>query len=163
MLKLDYPLLFGESDPFRQKALCFAEKVTDALLVLVQGPGNTDRRPASRKWLRVTYHDPCHLRRKLGIFKEPREPSEIRPGLEYVEMRDANRCCGQGGSFNILNYDLSLKILDRKTQAIEDSGADIVATTCSGCMLQLMDGIHQAGLKKEVRHLVEMVNQATFI
>jgi glycolate oxidase iron-sulfur subunit len=63
----------------------------------------------------------------------------------------------------VANYDLSLKILDRKTSAIEESGAEIVTTTCSGCMLQLMDGIHQAGLKKEVRHLVEMVSQATLL
>jgi len=105
----------------------------------------------------VTYHDPCHLRRKLGIFKEPRDLLISTPGLEYVEMREANRCCGQGGGFNLANYDLSLKILDRKIQAVEETGADFVTTTCSGCLLQLMDGLHQAGLKKEVRHLVEML------
>jgi len=164
MLKLDYPLLFAEDDPFLPKARAFAEKVSDATLFLskVMGPRNADRGPQAKP-LRVTYHDPCHLRRKLGIFKEPRDLLKSTPGLEYVEMKDANRCCGQGGSFNVANYDLSLKILDRKTSAIEDSGADIVTTTCSGCMLQLMDGIHQAGLKKEVRHLVEMVNQATLL
>ena len=164
MLKLDYPLLFGEDDPFRAKALAFSEKVSDASRLLAQIPdlkrkGNTP----GNKVLRVTYHDPCHLRRKLGIFKEPRDLLQSTPGLEYVEMRDANRCCGQGGSFNVANYDLSLKILDRKTSAIEESGADIVTTTCSGCLLQLMDGIHQAGLKKEVHHLVEMVNRATLL
>ena len=164
MLKLDYPLLFGENDPFRVKALAFSEKVSDATLFLskVMEPPATDRRPPTKP-IRVTYHDPCHLRRKLGIFKEPRDLLQSTPGLEYVEMKDANRCCGQGGSFNVANYDLSLKILDRKTKAIEDSEADVVTTTCSGCMLQLMDGIHQAGLKKEVRHLVEMVNQATLL
>jgi len=164
MLKLDYPLLFGEDDPFRAKALAFSEKVSDASRLLARIPdlkrkGNTP----GNKVLRVTYHDPCHLRRKLGIFKEPRDLLQSTPGLEYVEMRDANRCCGQGGSFNVANYDLSLKILDRKTSAIEESGADIVTTTCSGCLLQLMDGIHQAGLKKEVHHLVEMVNRATLL
>ena len=164
MLKLDYPLLFGEDDPFRAKALAFSEKVSDASRLLAQIPdlkrkGNSP----GNKVLRVTYHDPCHLRRKLGIFKEPRDLLQSTPGLEYVEMRDANRCCGQGGSFNVANYDLSLKILDRKTSAIEESGADIVTTTCSGCLLQLMDGIHQAGLKKEVHHLVEMVNRATLL
>ncbi len=164
MLKLDYPALFGESDPFHTKALAFAEKVSDASALLAKIPSlkrNDDGR--GDKVLRVTYHDPCHLRRKLGIFQEPRNLLKSTPGLEYVEMKDANRCCGQGGSFNVANYDLSLKILERKTQAIEDSDADIVATTCSGCMLQLMDGLHQAGLKKEVRHLVEMVNQATIL
>jgi glycolate oxidase iron-sulfur subunit len=164
MLKLDYPLLFGEDDPFRAKALAFSEKVSDASLFLAKilKPGTRNPEPGTRP-LRVTYHDPCHLRRKLGIFKEPRDLLKSTPGVEYVEMKDANRCCGQGGSFNVANYDLSLKILDRKTTAIDDSGADIVTTTCSGCMLQLMDGIHQAGLKKEVRHLVEMVNQATIL
>jgi glycolate oxidase iron-sulfur subunit len=164
MLKLDYPLLFGKDDPFREKALAFSEKVSDASRLLARIPdlkrkGNTP----GNKVLRVTYHDPCHLRRKLGIFKEPRDLLQSTPGLEYVEMRDANRCCGQGGSFNVANYDLSLKILDRKTSAIEESGADIVTTTCSGCLLQLMDGIHQAGLKKEVLHLVEMVNRAALL
>jgi len=165
MLKLDYPLLFGQDDPFRTKALAFSEKVSDVSLFLAkvlgrptadQRPQTADGRPPTQR-LRVTYHDPCHLRRKLGIFKEPRDLLKSTPGLEYVEMKDANRCCGQGGSFNVANYDLSLKILDRKTKAIEESEAEVVTTTCSGCMLQLMDGIHQAGLKKEVRHLVEVI------
>ncbi len=144
--------------------MAFSKKVSDASLFLTKllKPGTRNPKPETRS-LRVTYHDPCHLRRKLGIFRDPRELLQSTPGLEYVEMKDANRCCGQGGSFNVANYDLSLKILDRKTKAIEESEADIVTTTCSGCMLQLMDGIHQAGLKKEVRHLVEMVNQAALL
>jgi glycolate oxidase iron-sulfur subunit len=164
MLKLDYPLLFDETDPFRARALAFAAKVTDVSKFLVQFPGpETTQDRKSAKVMRVTYHDPCHLRRKLGILQEPRNLLKALPGLEYVEMREANRCCGQGGSFNIANYDLSLKILGRKIEAIEETGADIVATACSGCLLQLMDGLHQQGLKKKVRHLVEMVDQATLL
>ena len=164
MLKLDYPLLFDESNPFQSRALEFSSKVTDASQflgkVLNQHPGGNGQ---GRKAVRVTYHDPCHLRRKLGIFQEPRNLLKALPGLEYVEMTEANRCCGQGGSFNIANYDLSLKILEKKIKAIEESGADVVTTSCSGCLLQLMDGLHQRGLKKEVRHLVEMVDQAILI
>jgi len=163
MLKLDYPLLFEESDPFYARALAFSSKVTDASQFL--GPFLAQRSTGNKrgKVLRITYHDPCHLRRKLGIFKEPRNLLKALPDLEYVEMPEANRCCGQGGSFNIANYDLSLKILGRKIEAIEETGADVVATACSGCLLQLMDGLHQQGLKKEVRHLVEMVDQATLL
>jgi glycolate oxidase iron-sulfur subunit len=161
MLKLDYPLLFEESDPFYARALAFSSKITDASQFL--GPFLAQRSVGNQggKTLRITYHDPCQLRRKLGIFQEPRNLLKVLPDLEYVEMREANRCCGQGGSFNIANYDLSLKILGRKIEAIEETGADVVATACSGCLLQLMDGLHQRGLKKEVRHLVEMVDQAT--
>jgi glycolate oxidase iron-sulfur subunit len=163
MLKLDYPLLFEECDPFYARALAFSSKVTDASQFL--GPllaGRPAAREQEKGW-RITYHDPCHLRRKLGIFKEPRNLLQGLPDMEYVEMREANRCCGQGGSFNIANYDLSLKILERKIEAVEETGADVVATACSGCLLQLMDGLHQKGLKKEVRHLVEIVDQATLL
>jgi glycolate oxidase iron-sulfur subunit len=164
MLKLDYPLLFGEDDSFRAQALAFSQKVSDSSRFLAQLPGLKMKDDGQgKKILRVTYHDHCHLRRKLGIIQEPRDLLKRIPGLEYVEMIDANRCCGQGGSFNLLNYDLSLKILGHKTRAVEDSGADIVTTTCSGCLLQLMDGLHQAGRKKEVRHLVEMVDRATLL
>ncbi|MBU1208437.1 MAG: (Fe-S)-binding protein [Proteobacteria bacterium] len=158
MLRLDYPLLFDESDPFRMVAVSFSSKVIDASQFLggLLGPASGEN-GQHQKALRVTYHDPCHLRRKLGIFKEPRNLLKALPGLEYVEMSEANRCCGQGGSFNLANYDLSLKILGRKVQSVEESGADIVTTACSGCLLQLMDGLHQQGLKKEVRHLVEMI------
>ena len=164
MLKLDYPLLFDESDPFRIRAINFSSQVVDASQflggLLAPPSGENGQR---QKALRVTYHDPCHLRRKLGIFKEPRALLKSLPGVEYVEMSEANRCCGQGGSFNLANYDLSLRILRRKVQSVEESGADIVTTACSGCLLQLMDGLHQQGLKKEVRHLVEMIEQATLI
>lgn len=164
MLKLDYPHLFEDSDPFRPEALAFAEKISDASVVLDRVPDpSPPKKENGKKALKVTYHDPCHLRRKLGIFQEPRNVLKSLPGVEYVEMREANRCCGQGGSFNIANYDLSLKILDKKVQAIEETGADIVTTSCSGCLLQLLDGIHQAGLKKEAKHLVEMVSQATLL
>jgi glycolate oxidase iron-sulfur subunit len=161
MLKLDYPLLFEESDPFYARALAFSSKVTDASQFL--GPFLAQRAAGNKrgKGLRITYHDPCHLRRKLGIFQEPRNLLKASPGLEFIEMQEAGRCCGQGGSFNITHYDLSLKILGRKIEAIKETGADVVATACSGCLLQLMDGLHQRGLKREVRHLVEMVDQAT--
>jgi glycolate oxidase iron-sulfur subunit len=164
MLKLDYPHLFEETDPFRPEALAFADKISDASMVLDRVPDPfPPKRENGKKALKVTYHDPCHLRRKLGIFQEPRNVLKSLPGVEYVEMREANRCCGQGGSFNIANYDLSLKILDKKIQAIEETGADIVTTSCSGCLLQLLDGLHQAGLKMEAKHLVEMVSEATLL
>jgi len=161
MLKLDYPALFRETDPLRSRALEFSSKVIDASQFLAALlPDRTEGQGKQRQPLRrVTYHDPCHLRRKLGIFKEPRNLLQRLPGWEYVEMSEANRCCGQGGSFNIAHYDLSLKILQRKIQAVGESGADTVVTSCSGCLLQLMDGLHQEGMQKEVRHLVEMVSQ----
>lgn len=164
MLKLNYPTLFAADDPTKEKIAAFSEKVKDLSSFLAQ---ITDSKPlgknVKKKILRVTYHDPCHLRRKLGVFREPRQLLKNLPGVEYLEMPEANRCCGQGGSFNIVNYDLSLKIAERKIKAIAETNADVVTTACSGCLLQIMDGLHQAGLKKEVRHLAAMINQATLL
>ncbi len=164
MLKLDYPSLLAADESAKEVALVFSEKIKDLPSFLAQ---ITDGQPLApkgeKKILRVTYHDPCHLRRKLGVFSEPRQLLRNSPGIEYIEMPDANRCCGQGGSFNIANYDLSLKIAERKIRALAETKADVITTTCSGCLLQLMDGLHQAGLKKEVRHLAEMLYQATLL
>ena len=167
MLKLDYPRLFPESDPLAPKVRAFTAKVSESsrflwkLMEKIAPPAREGKKEG--RILRVTYHDPCHLRRKLGVFQEPRNLLKAQEGIEYVEMAAAHRCCGQGGSFNIAHYDLSLAILDRKMKAIEDTAADVVATACSGCLLQLMDGVHQMGLKIDVRHLLEMVGQATLL
>jgi len=107
--------------------------------------------------VRVTYHSPCHLNRELGIKREPKEILEALPGIDLVEMSNPSRCCGSGGSFNLSHYDLSLKILDRKMEDIKSTGAEIVVTSCSGCMLQLKDGAHQKGMKVEVLHLAEAI------
>jgi len=115
--------------------------------------------PRDTKKIKVTYHDPCHLNRELGIKSEPREILKTIPGIEFVEMSNPSRCCGSGGSFNLSHYDLSLKILDRKMDDIKSTGAEIVLTNCSGCMLQLKDGAHQKGMKVEVLHLVEAVQK----
>jgi glycolate oxidase iron-sulfur subunit len=115
--------------------------------------------PRTTKKVKITYHDPCHLNRELGIKSEPREILKTIPDIEFVEMSNPSRCCGSGGSFNLSHYDLSLKILEKKIDDIKSTGAEIVVTNCSGCMLQLKDGAHQKGMKVEVLHLVEAMQR----
>jgi glycolate oxidase iron-sulfur subunit len=118
----------------------------------------SDERPEAKR-VKVTYHDPCHLNRELGIKREPREILKAIPGIELVEMGNASRCCGSGGSFNLAHYDLSLKILEKKMEDIRNTGAEVVVTSCSGCMLQLKDGAHHKGMKVEVLHLTEVLQK----
>jgi glycolate oxidase iron-sulfur subunit len=105
----------------------------------------------------VTYHDPCHLARYQGISRQPREIIQSIAGLELVEMREADRCCGMGGSFNVRHYDLSKQIAAHKMSAIADAGAAIVATACPGCMIQLIDHTRQALLPQRVMHVMELL------
>jgi glycolate oxidase iron-sulfur subunit len=108
---------------------------------------------------KITYHDPCHLKRTLGISQEPRELLQSLSHLEFVEMDDASKCCGMGGTFTITHYDLSMNVLNHKLDTLEAMDVDMMATGCSGCLLQFMDGIHQRGLKTKVVHLVEALER----
>ena len=109
------------------------------------------------KGKKVTWHDPCHLSRHLGVTTQPREILTAIKDIEFVEMRDANVCCGMAGSFSIYYYGLAKKIADKKIAAIKETGADIVATGCPGCEIQLIDGIIRNKLPVKVMHLMDLV------
>ncbi len=96
---------------------------------------NTSKKPV------LTYHDPCHLSRGFGEKDAPRNLLQSLSGAGFVEMEHPCKCCGHGGSFNISNYDLSLEIAQKKVDGILSSGADVVVTECSGCLLQLLDAL----------------------
>lgn len=111
--------------------------------------------PKEDKGTSVTYHDPCHLKNSLGITAQPRELIKAS-GCEFKEMADAGTCCGCGGSFNIAHYDISKKIGNRKAENIKASGADMVATSCPACMLQITDMLSQNEIKVPVKHVIEL-------
>jgi glycolate oxidase iron-sulfur subunit len=119
-----------------------------------------NRPSAPARTLRVTYHDPCHLRRGMKIFKEPRTLLRSLPGIDFVEMKKPDRCCGMAGSFNFIYYDLSKKILKPKLDDIEATKADAVVTSCMGCLIQLQDGVHQRAMGKRVIHLMDILEEA---
>jgi Fe-S oxidoreductase len=117
------------------------------------GLRNAPRGSLPRK---VTYHSSCHLR-AAGVSAQPRELLKRIPGLQFVEMRDAERCAGGAGTFVVKDYDTSQKIFERKRAAIRDSGAEIVATSCPACMIQLKNGLRG---EVEVRHIAELLAEA---
>ncbi len=108
----------------------------------------------------LTFHDPCHLKKSLGVAAQPRALIRANPAYALREMAEADRCCGCGGSFNLQEYELSAAIGRRKRENIEKSGARVVATACPACMLQLTDLLSQAGLRVEVKHVAEIYAEA---
>ena len=111
--------------------------------------------------VRVTYHDPCHLSRGQGIRDEPRQVLRSLPWVEFVEMRDADRCCGCGGSFSLTHYDLAKAVGRWKVEAIRDADVDVVATECQACVMQLTDMLEQAGLDVAVVSVAELAAQGS--
>jgi glycolate oxidase iron-sulfur subunit len=104
----------------------------------------------------VTYHDPCHLKKSLGIAAQPRTVLQANPAYEFREMPEADQCCGCGGSFNLQHYGLSSAIGKHKRDNIVESGCSVVATSCPACMLQISDMLSQAGDRVKVKHAIEV-------
>jgi len=105
----------------------------------------------------VTYHEPCHLGRGQGVTAAPREILKAIPGLAFTEMEDADRCCGGAGTFNVMHYDLSMKILDRKLDSIQKVNPGMVATGCPACTMQLEHGLSRRDMPISVVHPVELL------
>lgn len=100
----------------------------------------------------ITYHDPCHLARGMGVRSQPRQLLASVPGVELVEMAEADKCCGAGGTFSIYNPDLSRRVGDRKAANMVASEAGLVATGCLSCAMQLSEMLARAGSKQKVTH-----------
>ena len=151
-----YPLVIGKRNPeLKARLQALADKTVDAA-VLLQKLGLNPEETGNGAELKITYHDPCH-HRTAGITKEPRALLKGTPGINLVEMEGADRCCGLGGTFNVYHYESSLKINSGKSAAIRATGADAVVTGCPGCIMQLSDGLKQAGDKTRVLHTVELL------
>ena len=111
---------------------------------------------AAGKPIKVTYHDPCHLKRTPSGKTYPRELlKRMAPKYEFVEMEFADSCCGAAGSFNIAHYPISQKIGAKKFKAAKESGADIVATACPSCLMQIAGGLREEK-HMQVKHIAEL-------
>ena len=108
---------------------------------------------------RVTYHDPCHLKTQ-GITRAPREFLRSLPNVDFVEMGNADICCGLGGTFSVYHYDESKAIGSRKIEGLIDSKATHIATACPGCIMQLQDIVNHAGLPVKAIHILELLAEA---
>jgi glycolate oxidase iron-sulfur subunit len=151
-----YPLVVGKRNPqLKARLEAVAAKTVDAAQLLHK-LGLDPAETGAGENMRVTYHDPCHLRTR-GVARQPRQLLAGIPGLDLVEMENADRCCGLGGTFNVYHYDSSMSINESKSRAIIDTSAQAVATGCPGCMMQLSDGLKQHGSSVKVIHTLELL------
>ena len=147
-------------DPLRSKVLAISQKTRDINEFLVDVANIEQIESQAAPGKKVTYHDPCHLKKSLGIESQPRTVLKSLPDWEFVEMREPDRCCGMGGSFNLQHYDLSRKIGQKKLDRIIESGADAVATGCPACMMQITDLLSHAARPIAVKHPIELYAEA---
>lgn len=156
-----WPLMALEYAPQEKAQIeALSTKVLDISQFLVEKVGLTAGSLTGTEKLAVSYHDPCHLKKSLGVAAQPRALIKANPGYELKEMSEADWCCGCGGSFNLQHYEISKSIGRRKRENIVKSECAVVATGCPACMLQITDMLSQAGDRIRVKHAVEIYAEA---
>ncbi len=152
----EYPHWLAKDPDYAGRAEEFAAKVRDISEFLVE---IGIRPPGGKVNARVTYHDPCHLCRAQGVRQQPREMLRAA-GVELVEMEGADTCCGSAGTQLITHYHTSVGILERKMNNVAATEAEIIASGCPGCQMQLGLGVKRRGLKMKVVHPSQLLAQA---
>jgi glycolate oxidase iron-sulfur subunit len=110
--------------------------------------------------VRVTYQDACHLAHAQKIKKQPRDLIRSLPGIDYLEMRHAEICCGAAGLYSTLEPDMSRRILDQKMEDVIATNADVLSVANPGCQMQLESGLRARKSKMKVEHVAETLLRA---
>jgi glycolate oxidase iron-sulfur subunit len=140
----EYGHLLHGDPAWAERAAGFAAKVKDLTEVLSPAAFRAAR-PAEANAPKVTYHDACHLANPQRITRQPRELVKAVAGEAYVELPEAEICCGSAGSYNLTEPEMAARLQRRKIENILKSGAQTVVTTNPGCLLQMVAGLKQAG------------------
>ena len=135
----------------------FALRVADVSEFLVREGFES---PRGKVAARVAYDEPCHLLHAQKVHDEPYELLRSIPGVSLQSFRDAERCCGSAGIYNITHYDLSMKALEEKMRHLAGVAPDIIVSGNPGCLMQLRHGVRRAGLAAEVTHPVVLLERA---
>jgi glycolate oxidase iron-sulfur subunit len=154
----EYPLLFEEEEKeMYEPARAFSARVRDVTEFLA---GIDFNREFAVLKVRATYQDPCHLLHAQRIKAAPRKLIAAVPGVELVELKEGEICCGSAGVYNVIHNELAERLLANKLRRIDETGADVVLTANQGCLLQLRAGLAREGAKRRVLHVVELLDEA---
>lgn len=150
-------LLYTSSSIPSEDVSTFVSMTQDITEFLVSIPLSV---PKTALPMKVTYQDSCHLAHAQKITKAPREILQSIPGIELVELKDSLICCGAAGTYQVVQKDLSAKLLSKKMATIIETKADAVVTANPGCIIQIENGIKQNDLNSPVYHIVELLDLA---
>lgn len=135
----------------------FRHRVQDVSLFLA---GLGLREPLREMPLTLAYHDACHLANAQEVRRQPRDLLRAIPGLNLVEIADAQYCCGSAGSYNLDQPGIAAALGEQKARAILATGAEVVASGNIGCLTQLRLHLRQLGSPMEVRHTIQVLRDA---
>jgi glycolate oxidase iron-sulfur subunit len=109
---------------------------------------------------RIAYHDACHALRAQKIREQPRRLLRRIPGLQVVDIPSGDRCCGAAGLYNVVEPEMSGRLLEEKADAIASTGVTTIASANPGCTMQIAAGLRRLGVTAEVVHPVQLLDRA---
>ncbi len=153
----EYGQLLADDPVYREKAVRFSALVKDVNEYLAALPLKP---PTKTLDAIVTYQDSCHLAHAQRIREAPRTILKAIPGLRFVELPGTEICCGAAGVYNIVQPELSDRLLTHKMEHVSEVQPDIIATANPGCILQLQAGVRRSNSRARVVHVVELLDEA---
>lgn len=156
-LLVEYDHLLRDDPEMKDDAAWFAARVIDVSALLVEH-GRLPEFAAEE--VRITYQDSCHLRNVMRGGDAPRRLIRGVPGVTFVEMKEADRCCGSAGIYNLTQPEMSGRLLGRKMDHVQETGAHLLLTSNPGCLLQMKLGIAQHGMSERMQavHVVDFLH-----
>ena len=155
MIKRHYPELFADDPNMVAKAEALADRTHELVSFLTDVMGMTAVDAAFDGT--ITYHDACSGLRELGVKAQPRKLLNTVRGLDLVEMKNTDVCCGFGGTFAVKYGELSNSIVERKTATVVDTGARTLVSGDLGCLMNMAGKLSRMGSNTEVRHVAEIL------
>jgi glycolate oxidase iron-sulfur subunit len=153
-LMKEYGHLLGD-----ERAARFSARVRD-VTELLAGDGGRGPVAGAPLDLHVAYDPPCDLLHAQRITAQPLKLFAAIPLLELVSVQGAADCCGSAGLFTLLEPEMSRAVLKTKLEYLREAAPQVVATGNPGCLMQLGAGLAAAGIRAEVRHPVELLDDA---
>jgi len=155
MIRHGYLELFADDPQWLSRATAIAERTYEFTEYLVDQLNVIDFGASFEG--KVAYHSSCHLLRDLGVDKQPRLLLNAVMGIEFGELPHSDECCGFGGVFSVEHPEISLAMLERKIDNIDQSGARTIVSCDAGCLTNINGGLHRKNKQQRVLHIAEIL------
>jgi glycolate oxidase iron-sulfur subunit len=147
--------LLADDQEWQPRAQALAAKVKDVSELIAELTPVAPRHPLP---VRVAYHDACHLSHAQRLRAPPRALLRSIPGLELLEIPDAEQCCGSAGVYNLLEPQSAKQIGKRKAENIQSVAPEVLASANPGCTLQIKSQLGAAGATIRTAHPIQLLD-----
>jgi glycolate oxidase iron-sulfur subunit len=151
----EYREILKDDPQYAERAEVLSEKTKDIMEFLADIELTGELKNLN---MRVTYQDACHIGHAQRIKEQPRQVLKQIPGLELIEMPEADLCCGSAGIYNLVQPEMSQNLLERKMNNIKQNDVDYLVAGNPGCLLQIQKGIKNHRLNIKTAHPVELLD-----